>query len=63
MWYCVDSNNHHAVFIQYYGVAQDEYSYGRWMVYNVTMVTRMTIQILVIQHHSNKKRERELEGE
>jgi len=29
MWYCVDSNNHHAVFIQYYGVAQDEYSYGR----------------------------------
>jgi len=32
---------------------------GGWYT---TMVTRMTIQILVIQHHSNKKRERELEG-
>jgi len=32
---------------------------GEWYI---TMVTRMTIQLLVIQHHSNKKRERKVEG-
>ena len=29
MWYCVDSNNHYTVIVQYHGLAQDEYSYGQ----------------------------------